>query len=308
MSDLETLLRSRKVEDRIRGVKRLANRPLSEAQPLLLKMLADKSGYVAAEAARLLGNGADDDACEAMVTRFEYLSEDGLKRDPGCHVRAALAFAFGRLEQHRAADALRCGIRTVQIEPVAGVPFDTASHLRANCALALAQIQARGALRDIAPLLFDTGQNRVSDPLFQPIPSGTRKAAAQAIGRLGDRNGLVPLGIKLLFPDNESGDVLQECMQAVVDLQDERALSLLVPYLKHHDAALAAYAAIMMLRPRDPEAVAPVLEALPRFRDDLLEAVLLALVSMRTEESEAALNRLRTDRRADIREILERRI
>jgi hypothetical protein len=63
-----------------------------------------------------------------------------------------------------------------------------------------------------------------------------------------------------------------------------------------------------MLRPRDPEAVAPVLEALPRFRDDLLEAVLLALVSMRTEESEAALNRLRTDRRADIREILERRI
>ena len=127
----------------------------SERQALLLEALADKSPYVAALAAEALGAGADDRAALAMTEKFAALCEDGTKLDPGCHVRANLAFALGRLEYRPASDILRVGIKIVQIEAVGGVPFDTAAHLRGNCALALAQIRDPDCVRDIALLLFD---------------------------------------------------------------------------------------------------------------------------------------------------------
>ena len=138
-----SLLASRKVEDRIRAISFILKLPQAEQQSLLLRALQDKTNYVASLAAEALGQFADISALHEMDTHFLTLSEDGLKRDPGCHIRAHLAFAFGRLEYLGALSALRIGIRTHQIEAVGGVPFDTAAHLRANCALALAQIGVR---------------------------------------------------------------------------------------------------------------------------------------------------------------------
>lgn len=302
LEQIAALLRSRKTEERIRAVKQLAAQPVSQVQALLLTVLGDKSGYVAGLAARALGEGADETACAQMNARFLYLSEEGLKRDPGCHVRAELAFALGRLDYRWAADALRVGLRTTQIEAVGGVPFDTAAHLRANCALALGQIRAPDALRDITPLLFDIGHNRVGRRPGSPaVTSEPRKAAAQALARLGDRNGLVPLEIKLMFPGGEAVEVLQECMQAVVELQDERALEMLEPYLQHTDTHLAAYAALMLAQTRTAQATDAVVTSLSRFRGDPLRAVLLALTAIRTEESAAALLALEAGERDDIR-------
>src|SRR5215472_10111573 len=104
------LLASRKTEDRLRGIQMLARNATAEHQALLLKALSDRSNYVAALAAETLGNVADESALKVMLERFLYLSEDGLRRDPGCHIRAHLAFAFGRLEYRWATDALRTGI------------------------------------------------------------------------------------------------------------------------------------------------------------------------------------------------------
>ena len=304
LDEIKALLKSKRTEDHIRGVNRLTRLPDNVKQPLLLEALRDRSNYVAALAAEALGQCADLSAANLMAQRFLYCSEDGLKRDPGCHIRASLAFAFGRLEYLGATEALRVGIRTVQIEPVGGVPFDTAAHLRANCALAMAQTQTPEALRDISLLLFDMSGNALSgqDPIRSAqVKVEPRKAAAQALGRLGDRTGLLILTIKLTHPGAEVSEVLQECMQAVVDLEDPRALELLTPYLQHRDSSLAAYAALMIARTHAPQAPQLLYEATQRLVGDALRAVVLALTALRSEEGRAILRRLAEDEREAVR-------
>src|SRR5207302_35036 len=105
----------------------------------------------------------------------------------------------------------------------------TAASLRANCALALAHLHDPDAVREIAPLLFDTGENSI-DRIVRPggaakrIPPEVRKKMAQALAASGDPVAAVPVGIKLRFPADEAPEVLQECMQAVVILEAEDAL------------------------------------------------------------------------------------
>lgn len=135
-------------------------------------------------AAEALGRSADDSAAEQMTERFGFLCEDGPGRDPGCHIRAKLAFALGRLEYSPAAEVLRVGIRTVQVEAVGGVPFDTGAFLRANCALALAQIRDPDCVRDIALLLFDRS-GRIAGAGDPTVKMEPRKAAAQALAITG---------------------------------------------------------------------------------------------------------------------------
>lgn len=306
-TEIAVLLDSRHVEDRIRAVGMTERLPEAARRELLLRALMDKTNYVAAEAAKHLADCADMTADALMIERFLWLSEKGASRDVGCHIRANLAITFGKRECHQASDALRIGIQTVQIEAVGGVPFDVGAHLRANCALALAQMRAPDALRDIAPLLFDFGKNRVGAKITTPeIRSVTRVAVAQALGILGNREALAVLAAKLLFPEEEAPDVLQECMASVVALQDERALELLTPYLNlHPDEMLAAYAGLMIAQSRAPEAPVLLRDALPRFSGDAQEAVLMALTTLRTPEAEAILEELSVDGSRSIRRILE---
>ncbi|HLV79705.1 MAG TPA: HEAT repeat domain-containing protein [Chthonomonadaceae bacterium] len=298
---LADLLKSRRIEDRIRAVQGLAGTNSATGQALLLQALHDRTPYVAALAAEALGQRAGEDAALAMTERFLTLMEDGLRRDPGCHIRANLAFAFGRLEYTPAAEALRQGIRAVQIEPVGGVPFDTAAHLRANCALALAQIHAPDALRDITLLLFDHGTDAPGAGDIRHIKVEPRKAAARALARLAVPDSVVPLALRLTYPAGETAEVLQECMLAVVALEDPRALELLEPYLKHEDSHLAAYAALMIAQTQAPEAPALIRMVVGRLSGDPLQAAMLALATLRSEEGRAALLELAGDAREAVR-------
>ena len=306
-TEIAALLTSRRVEDRIRGVGMTELLPEASRRELLLLALPDKTNYVAAEAARLLADCADEAADAAMLTRFLWLAEKGESRDVGCHIRANLAIAFGKRECYQAADALRIGIKTIQIEAVGGVAFDVGAHLRANCALALAQMRARDSLRDIAPLLFDFGSNRIGAKTSTPLIRGeTRKKAAEALGMLGNPDALAVLAVKLLFPGEELLEVLQECMLSLLALRDERALELLTPYLQRHpDELLAAYAGLMIAQSRAPEAPILLRDALPRFSGDALQVVLMALTTLRTPEAEAVLEELFTNGSRAVRRILD---
>ncbi len=290
---VNALLGSKRAEDRIRGVQ--ACERIEENRPrrqLLLRALTDRTHYVAALAAEQLGTCADLDACATMLDHFDWLAEQGPKRDPGCHVRAALTFAFGRLEYLNAAEALKRGIKTVQIEAVAGVPFDTGTHLRANCALALAHMGSVDSIRDIAILLFDRGDHREE----------AQKAAARALGHLGRQEALIPLAIKLTYPANDASDVIQECMQAVVALEDERALELLSPFLSSPNPNLVAYAALMVGQTGSPEALSLILKTIDALRGPLLRAVVLGLSSIRSDEAQAAVRALLGSDRREVRE------
>ncbi len=294
-------LTSRQTQDRIQAVKRAAGLADPDSrQALLLEALADKSPYVAALAAESLGESADDAAALAMTERFHFLNEDGPGRDPGCHIRANLAFALGRLDYRPASDVLRVGIRTTQVEPVGGVPFDTAAHLRANCALALAQIRDPDCVRDIALLLFDrSGFARLApDPTVKMEP---RKAAARALSLSGSLAARLPLTLRLVHPENEAPEVLQECMQALVELEDPHALEVLEPYLRHEDMRLAAYAALMIAQTQAPEAAGLLAEAVQRLSGDPLRAAVLALTTLRRPEAYDLLHALAQSEREAVR-------
>ena len=299
-NEIRKRLRSRQTQERISAVKAAANLDSAERQALLLDALTDKSHYVSALAAEALGEHADDKVALAMTERLAYLSEDGPTRDPGCHIRANLAFALGRLDYRPASDALRVGIRTTQIEAVGGVPFDTAAHLRANCALALAQIRDPDCVRDISLLLFDRGgfARLGPDPTVKMEP---RKAAARALCLSGSVAARLPLTLRLVHPENEAPEVLQECMQALVGLEDPYALEVLEPYLKHQDAHLAAYAALMIAQTQAPEAAALLSAAIVRLSGDPLRATVLALSTLRTPEAYDALLALTRSDRESVR-------
>ncbi len=290
-AEIQRLLNSRSGSERIRAAQVLAQNPTPERLPLLLKALEDKNNYVATLAAEALGSVADEGALAIMRRRFLWLSEAGLQRDPGCHVRAKLAFAFGRHSYTFALDALRIGIRTVQREAVGGVPFDTGAHLRANCALTLAQLGDPESIRDIAILLFDVE----NDPKLQKTES--RKAAAQALALSGHPTALIPLSVRLSYPTGETPEVLQECMQAIVALEDPRALETLSPYIESADRSLAAFACLMIAETRHHNAAQALVDAIPQFWGTPVQAVVLALASLRTDAGEAALLALKDDAR-----------
>lgn len=302
-ADIELGLHAKRTEERIQAVEHAAHLPSSpDKKRLLLNALVDASPYVAALAAEALGEETDDRAAGVMVERFEALSADGPRLDPGCQIRANLAFSLGRLEYRPAASALREGIRTVQIEAVGGVPFDVASHLRANCALALAALRDPDCVRDIALLLFDrsgyAGRGMRDDPALKMEP---RKAAARALSLTGSIQARLPLTLCLVYPENEMPDVLQECMTALVDLEDPQAVEVLIPYLRHDDQSLAAYAALMIARTRAPEAAALIADVAQRLSGDAMRAALLALTTLRTDAADVAMRDLADAERAEIR-------
>lgn len=299
-TELKERLQSKRTEDRIGAVKQLIKSGLSDKQALLLKALEDRSTYVSSLAAEALGEGADDSALDAMVVRFEYLSADGVKRDPGCQIRANLAFAFGRLEYHFARDVLNQGIVTRQIEAVGGVPTDTAGALRGNCALALGALRNPDSVRALALLLFDRGdaarRGLPGDPRANVEP---RKSAARALSLLGSVQGRLPLTLRLVHPENEVPEVLQECIRALVELEDPQAVEVLQPYLESRDEALAAYTALMIAQTRAPEAVRLLGETIGRLRGDPLRAVVLALSTLRTPEADEKMRAfLKSEREA----------
>ena len=129
---LDALIKSKNLEERLRAVRLSGRLPEAERQAPLLRLLSDRANYVAALAAEALGQSGTWKSAGEMRERFLWLSQDGPKRDGGCHIRSHLAYAFGRLEYSPGHDALRVGLRTVQIEAVGGVPFDTAASLRAK--------------------------------------------------------------------------------------------------------------------------------------------------------------------------------
>ncbi len=212
---------------------------------------------------------------------------------------------LARLEYLHADEVLRVGIRTIQIEPVGGVPYDTGAHLRANCALALGQIRCNEALRDITLLLFDDGKGLfgLGDPKMVFVEP--RKAAARALGLLSTVEARIPLTLRLWYPHGESAEVLQECMQALVDLEDPDAADVLMRFVRGDDAELAVFAGLMLARARADGAEQVLWELVGRYTGNAMKAALLALASIRTEAAEKHLQELSRDDRKVVRDAIK---
>ncbi len=315
VDELAALLKSRKTNDRMIAIARLARRAdeSEQARNVILGSIRDKSPSVAKVAAEALVDIALPGDGPNILARFDELMANGPELDPGCHVRTFLAYALAKSGYSASTDALRRGIRLRETESIGGRPFDSGGQLRAACAMALAELSDRQALYEISLLLFDQvtelveGSGTFYDAFGNiriPFNENVRTTAVKALARLGDQKALSVLGAKLRTPVrprsmfDEDPNVIAECMSAVVELSIDDdasyAIDLIAPYLESRDQGLVAHAALMLAQTQNPEVIPLIVNALSDLRKDPLRASLLALSTMRTEVAQQALIGLST--------------
>ncbi|MDE2126331.1 MAG: hypothetical protein KGJ62_07060 [Armatimonadetes bacterium] len=292
VDDFDRMLASKDAAERIRACHRARRLDVPRQREILLKLLRDRSTYVAALAAHYLEESAGLEEGDRLLETYLWLMADGLKRDPGCHIRNSLAICFGRLRHTAAVDALRSSLTIVQIEPIGGQPYDTAAHLRGTCALSLSEYRDVWSIPDIAVLLFQ----------IIAMANGVRKAAATALGRMCDASAITPLVVKLRLPALEPDpDVLMECMTSLAQLEAEHLQRVLVPYLQGHDDGLAACALITMANAQLADAPELIVASANRLTGAPLAAAVLGLVGHRSDNAGKALLELSSHERSPVR-------
>lgn len=239
----------------------------------LVEFLEDAGSAVVARAAAALANRGLEDAIPALILAFTRLLRAARPADADKNCRAKEAII-------QALDVLRCGdpepfrlgLRWVQMEPVWGGAADTAVHLRAACATALARLHPADVAYDLLPLLYDP----------QPQP---RQAAVRAFAYLGGLAGELLLRAKVLGGDAEVG-LLGECFAGLLRLDAERHLPFVAEFLRDGDPRRIEQAALALGESHLPEAV-PLLRARWEANTDLSlrGPLLLALGLTRAEDA-----------------------
>jgi hypothetical protein len=181
---------------------------------------------VAAAAGRLEADGLAALVPE-LAPAFERLRDDGVKRDPGCRGKLAIARALHALD-HWDDRVFVAGLTCEQREGWG--QEDTAAELRGVCGLAHAHFARGDALDVLAVLLADRERS-------------TRLAAVQALGDAGRPDATALLRFKLLLGDEEPA-VLSACCEALFALARDASYDFVVKLLAGHDerAEVAALA------------------------------------------------------------------
>lgn len=285
-SEVLSLLRSRNTEDRLRGLRLMTEDPSLADVPILMRLLHDRSQIVAARAVRLIADRSVYEAVPDLMKRYLWFHDKPLDRDPGCTVRCEIVLALGKLAGRSAIDVIRLAMRTVQIETVAGGLEDTATGLRANAAIALANVGDQDALTDLAILLFDMKPNVAVPPSEAPYAKvATRAAAARALGQLGYPAAEALLVAKLCHPGGEVPEVLVECMDSLVALESPRDVEFIAPLLKEREPYVVAGAATALAATGKPEVAELLHEAVSTAVRDARESIVLALATLRNNEA-----------------------
>ncbi|TMQ34239.1 MAG: HEAT repeat domain-containing protein, partial [Planctomycetota bacterium] len=231
----------------------------ASASPDLLRelraLLADRSNFVVAEAAALVGKSHLAELAKDVVAAFERFLIEPEETDKLCAAKMALVEALEQID-HEEAGVFLAGVRHVQLEPAWGGSQDTAAPLRAACAAALVRID----YPEVLTLLVDL----LADP--------------EKIARAGAVRALVG---KARAGDAEP-EVTGECLTGLLRLEPAASVPVVAEFLEAHDEAIQEVAVMALAESRRPEAFA-VLKAFWEgyVPEDLREIVLMALAMMR---------------------------
>jgi hypothetical protein len=247
----------------------------------LRKVLRGERGLLIAIAAKLVEEHRLEALAGDCAAAFGKLVDDGVKRDPGCRGKLAIAKALHALDAWDER-VFVTGLRIVQREGFD--PVDTAAGLRGLCGLAHVHMHRGNALDVLAELLADDERN-------------ARAAAAQGLGDSGRPEAGALLRYKLLLDNEDDPDVLATCFDALFALARESAADFAMRLLGEASGAVAEAAALALGSARVSEAVDALAAwcedcrpeqrqrvgyvALALLRSDAANAVLLAAVRER---------------------------
>jgi hypothetical protein len=209
----------------------------------LRQALRDPVNVVVARAAKLAAELEFSDLRPELLTQFDRLFVNPVKKDPQCWGKNAPAKALKDLKHDESTPFLR-GARHVQMEPVWGGEEDTAPTLRGACAMAL--VQCRDITRDDTfRLLVETVSDRFAT---------VRSDAVQALQQMAGSEASLLLRLKARVGD-EDPRITGEVLEAILALEGIGALDFAAAFLTHRDEEVQDEAALALGASRQPEAV-----------------------------------------------------
>ncbi len=269
-----------------------AEAPSAERLAELEGFIDSKHSHAVAVAAGIAGDEGLTELQPGMVRAFDRMMAHPIKRDPGCHGKAAIAEALHALDAYEESLYLT-GIRHRQLEPVWGGREDTALKLRTACGRGLVRMRHHEVMLHLADLLADPAAD-------------VRVGAAQSLAYHGTEQGLPLLRLKVLCGDEEV-EVLAECLLAMMRIAPERSVHFVAARLADADASMAEAAALALGESRAECALPPLeawrLEAADR---GLIDVALTAIAMLRIEPAIALLLRWIREEPGNVaREVLE---
>jgi HEAT repeat protein len=260
--------KSRKLEALQAELNQIRAEPRTEAaREVLRQALSSKFGVAIAQAARIVRDAELVDLLSDLVATFTRLLQTPTA-DPNCIGKRAIAEALYQLNA-RETELFLAGIRHVQMEPVWGGQVDTASGLRATCALGLVRANYLEMFDELADLLADP-------------ESEARIGAARALAYSGSLQA-VPL-LRLRVQIGDDAPVLAECFSALLRLAPAASLSLVARFLQSPNPQISEMAALALGESRLPDALPPLKQWWQHSTDsELRQTGLLAIAMLRHE-------------------------
>jgi HEAT repeat protein len=245
----------------------IRNQPVTAETTLeLRRYLADASGFLVAEAARIIRDQVIRELAGDLVSAFDRLMIDPEKSDKQCRAKIEIVDALNQLD-YADPDVFVRGLSHRQ-DPRFGQPGqDAAGALRANCALALARIAPPGVVLLLTELLLDSDDT-------------ARAGAARALGGAGSLAAVPLLRYKVRTGDRLV-EVIGECFASLLSLSFEESLPFVARYVQAQESALQETAVFALSETRRPEAFAVLRDYWPAALADLRESLLVALATLR---------------------------
>ncbi len=153
------------------------------------------------------------EARPALVARFEHLMADGVKRDAGAYLRAAILTALRSVALPEDAPMLERAARTYEFLPP--TRSEEAHQLRSGALVVLNEIEPKLAGLHAVRLLADAHTSRLSG---EPALTAARLLAAQ--------EQILPLYYYALHQPAPQSEVLAECLKNLAGLPEAAALEL----------------------------------------------------------------------------------
>jgi HEAT repeat protein len=233
----------------------------------LQKGLRDASNHIIAAAASLVARFRLTELAAEMVSAFDRLMVDPVKRDKTCAGKTAIAEALNELD-FQESEVFEAGVRHVQPEPVWGGTQDTAAELRCTCGMALVRIGHPRTHSILVDLLADS--ERI-----------VRLAAAQALAASGTGAALLLLRLKARLGDRDP-EITGECLAGLMRDEPQESAPFVAEFVRTDDDSVAEVALLALGNSRRTEAF----EVLKQFwegrpRAELRETTLVAMALLR---------------------------
>jgi HEAT repeat protein len=258
------MAKARSVDAKMTRLRALRDEPASPALLAELRAsIGDKSNFVVAAAAEIVGDRMLAELAPDLVTAFQRFLIDPVETDKLCRAKIAIADALHKVE-FDAEDLFRTALCFVQMEPGWGGSEDSAGPLRGAAAFALLRLNPRDLMILLAELLADP--DKVA-----------RLAATKALGASSTIAALPLLRFKARVGDAEP-EVISECLTALMTAAPKESLPFVGRFLDSSTEEIAEGAALALGESRRPAAFEILKEHWPKARrGELLNVLLLAI-------------------------------